>query len=175
MANPTLQTLIERIETAIKVEVAVAGTLSILVGEPDRGVEITDSEPVEERSRNIKHYRIYIYPDQDEGFQEIPRIGNRVKRVFKISFSLYRKIPRKRKWIIFSEPNYARAGVGMYEFANLVMDILRNNTLSGLVNLNGVAQFSTPVLDDTADPVVAKIDFSYMCDSLQTVTSSGIQ
>lgn len=175
MANSTLQTLIERMETEISAEITTSGTLSFLYGEPNGGIEVTDSLPDEERMRNYKRYRIYIYPDPDQGFEEIPRMGNRVKRIYRVNFSLFRKVPRKRKWIIFSEPDHQRAGVGMYEFANLVMDILRNNTLSGLVNLNGANQFTTPIIEDTNDPVVARIDFGYYCDNLQTAGSGGIQ
>lgn len=171
MANPLIQTVIEAIETQLDTAVT-SGTLSFMNGEPDP-VEVFDKRPENDSVRNYKRYKIMLYPDPDEAFREVPKIGGNVDRFYNIGITVFRKVPRKRKWLIFSDSDAIVGGAGVYEVVNLVMALLRNSTLGGIVNVNVASQFSTPVMEDTDDPMFSRIDFSYMCESLQSI-SSGI-
>jgi len=170
MADPRIQQVMEAISDELTAQVKSGGTLSFMVGEPI-GVIIADEQFLESPKSMYKRYAIVVYPDPSSSFNEIPRLGGVVRREFTIGLSLWRKIPRKRKWLIFSDINDSISGVGSYEFANIVMDVLRNNTLSGLIEFRGRPQFSTPELMETGDSQASHIAFNFLCETLETLGS----
>jgi len=174
MADPYIQTVMERIETELKTEVASGQSLSFMVGEPQAGIVISDAPPDDERRKNYRKYRIDIYPDPDESLEEIPRLGNRVERQMRIGFSVWKKAQRKRKWLFFSDSTDTTQGIGVAEVTNLVFDVLRNNTLNSLVQMKSGRQFTRPTMEETNNALVARQDFVFMCESLQTIDSDGV-
>lgn len=169
--TPTIQTIIEAMESAFLAEVKSAGTLFFLTGEPGK-VKILNSEPGEEPKTNYKRYLITLFPLPDS-YDEIPKLGGRVERFYKIGVACWRKAPRSGRNRMFSDAS-ANVGVGVFEFANYVMDILRNNTLGGIVNLTAGKQFSTPEIQDTGDDFLERIDFSFNVEVLSTVDADGV-
>lgn len=174
MADPHIQTVMERIETELKVEVATGQSLAFMVGEPNAGIKISDSPPEDERRKTYKRYLIDMYPDPDSSLEETPRLGNRVKREMRIGFSVWKKSQRKRKFIFFSSSIDTTQGTGIAEFVNLIWDVLRNNTLNGLVQLKSGRQFTQPTMEETDSPLVGRQDFVFMAESLQTIDSDGV-
>ena len=166
--KPIIQQIMEAMETVLLAQVTPAKRLSFLTGEPSK-VKILDSEPTEEPKANYKRYLITLFPLPDS-YDEEPRLGGRVERFYKIGVACWRKSPRSGRNRIFSDTNDAISGMGVFEFTNYVMDALRNNTLSGLVNLTAGKQFSTPEVQDTGDDFLERIDFSFNVEVLSTTT-----
>ena len=173
MATPSVQTIIEAIESELDSRIVSGGTLSFLVGENDPTV-ITDSPPNPERFKNYKNYQIVIFPDPNEPFREENRLGENVWRQYSVGFVLYQKSTSSRRVSIFSNSNNSTRGVGMYEFANLVMDALRNNTFGGVCERRSAEQFDTPVLAQVEDQSAEQIEFTFRCETLSQITSGAI-
>lgn len=171
-STPDIQTIMEAMETELLAKVTPALRLSFLTGEPQK-VLIMDREPDGELKANWKRYLVAIYPLPDS-LDEQPRIGGRVERFYKIGVSCFRKTPRSGRNRIFSDTSDSTSGMGVYEFTNYVMDVLRNNTLGGIVNLTAGRIFSTPEFQDTGDDFQERVDFTYNCEVLSTVDTDGV-
>jgi len=170
--TPIIQQIMEAMEAVLLSKITPAQRMNFLTGEPSK-VVIVDAEPDEEPKANYKRYLITLFPMPDS-LEEQPRIGGRVERFYKIGVACWRKAPRSGRNRIFSDTNDSTTGVGVFEFVNLVMDALRNNTLSGLVNLTAGKQFSTPEVQDTGDDFLERIDFTYNTEVLSTVDDDGV-
>ena len=169
--TPIIQQIMVAMEAVLVAQVTPVLRLNFMIGEPSK-VKILDREPDEEPKANYKRYIITLYPLPDS-MDEEPRIGGRVERFYKIGVACWRKAPRSGRNRIFSDTS-VNVGVGVYEFVNLVMDSLRNNNLSGLVNLNAGRQFNTPELQDTGDDFLERVDFTYNTEVLSTVDTDGV-
>jgi len=169
MATPEIQTLMQNISSELVSEIVSGGTLAFMVGEPN-AVVITNEKPETRKWKNYNAYNIVLYPVQGEPFEENLRMGGNIQRFYQVGISVYRKAQRKRRMLIFSDPNDTRTGVGAYEMLNAVMNILRYNTLSGLRERSNSDPFSVPTVDNSGDSLVEVIDFEYTCE---TLTGSG--
>lgn len=170
MADSVIQQIMEAMESALLSEIASGSTLSFMTGEPSK-VLVLSSEPENEPKAPYKRYLITLYAASDS-FDEEPRLGGRVERFYKIGIACWRKAPRSERKRLFSNAD-ANVGVGIYEFVNLVMDVFRNNTLSGLVNLAAGRQFDTPELQDTGEDFLERVDTMFNVEAL-SATSGGV-
>jgi hypothetical protein len=173
MATPSIQTIMVAIEAELDGRIVSAGTLEFLVGENTPTV-ISDSAPTPDRFKNYKNYQIVLFPDPAEPFREENRLGENVWREYNIGFVLYQKSTTNRRTSIFSDSNNTTRGVGIYEFANLIMDALRNNTFGGVCERRSGEQFSTPVLSQVDDQSLEQITFTFRCETLSQITSGAI-
>ena len=170
---PVIQQIMEAMESELLAQVTKSLRLSFMTGEP-RKIVVLDSVPGEEPKSSWKRYLITIFPLPDS-YDEVPRIGGRVERLYKIGVACWRKSPRSGRNRIFSDITDTISGIGVFELTNYVMDVLRNNTLNRLVNLTAGKQFSTPEIQDTGDDFLERVDFSFNVEVLNTVGSGGVQ
>ncbi len=169
---PHIQLVMLKIQEIFEGYISPNAKLWFLNGEPIP-IDILGSRPDEEPGVSYKRYHITIYPSNDV-FSEEPRIGGRVNRFYRVGMAIFRKVPKRSKNRLFSYGVDVIAGVGIFEFSNVVMDILRNNTLGGLVNLIAGQQFDTPELQDVGENFLDRIDLTHQSSMLHTVDSDGV-
>lgn len=172
MPDAILQTVMEKIESKINAQRGSGLKLSFMENLTDNKVDIiTDPESYQNTFRN---YSILIYPVEGELYEEIPKIGNRVERIYGVGISCRRKVSKsKRRFIFFSNSNDIRTPVGPVEMSNRVKDILRNNTLDATIQPHSGRQFENDeLLDD--DPSMNTHEFVFRVSVLSTLTSSGV-
>ncbi len=170
MSDSRLQQIIEKVAEEIEDEITAAGSLSFLLNE-DSPVAITNIRPPDSRFKNYKRYQIVLYPSLGNPIGEVAKLGSNVSRTFSVGIVLYRKAQKKRKLLIFSDSNDIDSGVGVLEFGNAVMDILRYTNLDGTVNRRGVRLLSDPALSDAEESGVATFDFEMYCEVLTAETA----
>ncbi len=171
MANSTIQTIMEKMESKINAQKTGAGTLSFMAASSER-VAITDQAPEDGRREPYRRYRITIYPNQAQSVADTNKIGNRVERDYAIMVTCDRKATKKGKFRIFSDSNDTERGVGIYEMVNRVMDILRHNTLDGTINPQG-REFDQPSFEGDTE-FSERMTFTFFANVLATVTASGV-
>lgn len=167
MADSKLQSIMERISVEIQDEISPSGKLSFLNTEQEP-VVITNERPSSSKFKNYRRYQIAIYPAGVSPFLEEQRIGNNVSRSFSIGLSLYRKAQKRRKLLIFSDSNDSDSGVGLLEFSNTIMDMLRFTTLNGTVNRRSRGLISPPAIVSTDEPGVEVADVEFFCEVLSS-------
>lgn len=171
MADATIQTILTNMQTLVNAERITAGKLSFMKDLTDNRVDITTN--ISDFDPQFRYYSVVMGPRPDSIVEEIPKIGNRVQRIYELLVICTLKVPKSKKWIFFSEPNDSKVPAGIEEFTNRVKDILRNQTLSGVVNPVSGRQFVNDDLDDT-DPYRHRHSFVYRVSTLNTVTTSGV-
>lgn len=172
-AVPHIQLIMEEMESVLDALIIPysPGYLEFLRAEPIP-IDIANRRPEEEPNVSFKRYHITLYPESDV-FDEEPRIGGRVNRYYRIGIALFRKVPKRARGRMFSDENDYTAGVGIFEFANFVMDALRNNTLGSLINMTAGKQFETE-LQDTGEDLQERIDITHSSEMLHTIDVDGV-
>lgn len=167
MPSSNLQLIMEKISLKLQDQITPSGTLSFLNSEQDP-VVVTNEKPEDSKFKNYKRYQIVIYPPGVAPYDETQKLGNMVSRDYSIGLTLYRKAQKGRRMLIFSNPNDLDAGVGLLEFCNLVMDILRYNTLDGTVLRRSRNMISAPAFVSTGEQGVETADLEFYCEVLSS-------